>query len=115
MKAFRSYKFWLYVAAAFFTGIVCAIDNYPYYMMGPFQGLIEFFRDTQVNHAARSVTTDVFALYIFALIWMWKASQSIGRRYFLIGFVLCTWVAAAVGLFTFLAARELVLAKRRPC
>lgn len=106
MPKAKKWKITSYLALAILTFALCSIENYPYYLDGPIFGVIAFIRDLPVNNATRSITIDVFSLYILSLAWMWHGSKNIGRRYFLIGLCGCTWVAVGFGLPLFLAIKE---------
>ena len=96
---------WVYFAAAAIVLAVCIPLNWEYYGQGPIGGFVLLIEHLQINNGAKSISFDVLALYLAILVWMWRDSAAIGRRYFVIGFLLCTYVAAAAGLFLYLGLR----------
>ncbi|MCO4793837.1 MAG: DUF2834 domain-containing protein [Bacteriovoracaceae bacterium] len=81
---------WAYLILAVIGLLVTWTQNV-FYLSPETGGLVQFVKDTMVNHASRSITLDIVVLFLVCALWMVIESKKIGMKR--------VWIYIAGGLF----------------
>jgi len=103
----------LYYSIALAALIICWSQNLHYFSDDPLSGLKLFWTDTMANPAARSITFDLFLLFMSTSAWMIIEGRRLRIRhtwaYPVFGFI----IAISFTFPLFLVAREKALARNQ--
>ncbi len=87
-------------------------NNIAYLNLGFLQANARFWQDTLVNPASRSITVDIFFLFVAAAIWMLLEARKLSMRWPWLYLLFGALVAISVTFPLFLIHRERALARQ---
>jgi hypothetical protein len=87
-------------------------NNLAYLHLGPIGGTLQFWKETLVNPASRSITVDISFLFLAIAVWMILEARRLQIRYVWIYIVLGVIVAISVTFPMFMISRERVISSQ---
>ncbi|OUR94172.1 hypothetical protein A9Q84_17880 [Halobacteriovorax marinus] len=102
---------WIYLLLGISATVVCMNQNV-HYISGSFiQTNIDFWKDTWVNPASRSITLDIFFLTASIAVWMIHEAMRLKIKHVWAYLVFGLIIAISLTVPLFLIAREFAIAK----
>ena len=87
--------------------VLCWYQNLAYLDLGLIDGAMQFWSDTLVNPATRSITLDIFGFFMAAALWMLVEAKRLKIRFVWLYIIVGIFVAISMSFPFFLIAREL--------
>ena len=102
----RTYLVWFYRSLGFLALILCWKENFYYMHMGVVDGLVAFVQDLWVTASSRSFTIDLCAVFVAAVVFMWRECRRLKMPGFWFYFFGAVVLAISFTFPLFLAERE---------
>jgi hypothetical protein len=87
-------------------------NNIQYLHLGLVGANVEFWRETLVNPASRSITVDILFLGLAAIVWMFLEARRLSMRGIWLYVLASVFVAISIAFPVFLIHRERMLARQ---
>ena len=105
MDSSRRNLFAFYGCISFAALVGCLFENMPYYLDFP-AGAWRFWQEAVTTGAARSLTWDIFLMYLLCIVWMVRESRIHGIKHLWAYIAAATCIGVAVPFPIFLIVRE---------